>query len=138
MKNRDLKACPMKYMTSLGFYLFLSFYMGMWLSTFLVKLMAMATSIRDVTTLMNFLHLICCWIMCWVLWLSDKIFVWKLGMEEVWLKMEIRSANGGFKQKSSRMDFNEAKCIYLGFCVCVFWFGCIERHYIQKKYSSTM
>jgi hypothetical protein len=53
--------------------------------------------------------------------------------------MEIRSANGGFKQKSFGMDFNEAKCISLGFFVCVFFcFGSIERHYIQKKYSSTM
>jgi hypothetical protein len=27
---------------------------------FFMKLMAMATSITDVTTLMNFLHLVCC------------------------------------------------------------------------------
>lgn len=47
--------------------------------------------------------------------------------------MEIMSANGGFKRKSFGMDFNEAKCISLGFFVCVFLFWFYRKALYPKE-----
>jgi hypothetical protein len=114
----DLKPCPMKCRTSLGFNLFEIVCMGMWELTFWLFLhewswWAMATGMRGVTTtLMNLLFLVCCWVRV----LVDKICVEVLNEEE-WLRMEIRSVDGGFKWGGFGEDGNEAKCISLGLCV---------------------
>jgi hypothetical protein len=53
--------------SSLGFYIFMFFCMGMWSSPFghlFMKLRMMATSMKDATTLMNLLYLVCYWVLC--------------------------------------------------------------------------